>query len=457
MAADGATGVIAVATSIPPQLARRDAGRDAPDYQALCIQSWLANRFRVISVNHADEIPALAARYPQVTFVPTVRDARQWTGRKNPYIADLLLALKDADEPVLGLINSDLLFEPSSAWTEQLPLRMQGSMIVAHRYNTHSLRHGALRRFQGWDCFFFDHAMALHALENAMPFAIGAPWWDYWLPCLALLNDRRVTVIDRPVILHLYHQTAYSGDSQKDFGHAFAETIIRVSENRDHPLPVAAVLPMLHDIARHDLESAERKRRYQDISEIFESEIRKNVETWQASSSARACGADLSSAGTAFERLDQRLSAGDALKRIKISSAKKRPLEAGPELVEALKQTPEDADALLALADIFRRRGDFPAAVKYCTHAASVLPDSPNPLHGLGIVLHVQGRHEEALACFRRALEIEPAHQSSCINTAKTLRDMNRREEAIVFLDDVLARHPDLTQVAGFRHQLTNR
>jgi len=44
-----------VATSILPKLVRENAGRRVDDdYQRLCIQSWLACGFRVISVNADD-------------------------------------------------------------------------------------------------------------------------------------------------------------------------------------------------------------------------------------------------------------------------------------------------------------------------------------------------------------------------------------------------------------------
>src|SRR5258708_2938595 len=109
MAGGNGKGLIAVATSIPPATVRQDAARAVPDYQALCIESWIGNGFRIMSINHPDEIADLAARYPEITFVPTSRNASGRTGRKNPYIADLLLALKDAREPVLGIINSDIL------------------------------------------------------------------------------------------------------------------------------------------------------------------------------------------------------------------------------------------------------------------------------------------------------------------------------------------------------------
>ena len=405
----GGEGIIAVATSIPPDLMRQDAGRTAPDYQALCIQSWIANGFRVLSVNHADEVPALAQRYPEVTFVPTARDARAWTGRKNPYIADLLLALKDAKEPVLGLINSDLLFEPSAAWAENLPSRVAGSMIVAHRYNTHALRDGALRRFQGLDCFFFDKSTALRALENARPFAIGAPWWDYWLPCIALLNNRTFTVVDRPAILHLFHKTAYSGDSQTEFGHRFADAAIGESERTKacESQTFAVVQPMLLDIAASSLDGDALKRKFVQFCETFIGEIRKDAEIWGAPPPASA-PADVKDA---FERFDQRLLAGDAFRQARMVLAQKPAQEVGPDLVAALKYAPMDPDILSILGEISLRRGELQAASAYFAEAAGIFWETDRP------------------------------------------------KEAVGFLDNILARHPDLTRVAELRktyRQLTN-
>jgi len=448
--------VIAVATSIPPVLVRQNDGRAAPDYQALCIQSWIGNGFRVLSVNFADEIPALAERYPGVTFIPTARDARQWTGRKNPYIADLLLALKDAEEPVLGLINSDLLFEPSTAWAEHLPSRVAETMVVAHRYNTHSLQHGALRRFQGLDCFFFDKSTALRALENAWPFAIGAPWWDYWLPCIALLNNRTITVVDRPAILHLFHKAAYSGNSQKEFGHHFANTLIQESEKATHgePAAFAAVKPMLEGMVASSVDDVALKRQFVQICETLIFEIRKNVAWWD-NASRHAPGDSLNDA---FEHFDRRLLAGDALQNAKTLLMKNQSL--GPDLIAKLSQVPTDPDIRLILGEISMRRGELETANGFFAGAAELLPDAPGPLHGQGMVLQAQGRHEAALSCFRRALEIEPDYQPSNIAAARALWDLNKKEEAIDFLDGVLARNPHLERVADLKDKycrLTNR
>jgi hypothetical protein len=347
-------GTIAVATSIPPALIRQDAGRAAPDYQALCIQSWIGNGFRVISVNHVDEIPALAQRYPEVTFVPTARDAREWTGRKNPYIADLLLALADAKEPVLGIINSDLLFEPSAAWAQKLPATVTQSLVVAHRYDAKSLRNGALRRYFGVDCFFFDKTVASLALEGAMPFAMGVPWWDYWLPCMALLDNRTIVAVDRPAILHLAHETAYRHETWRAFARIFSQSVI----DRLESLPcaptdaMAPLLPYLREIVAAVQEGGKLDHAYRPFVGQFVRLVRRNAVAWSPDGDPAAPDTPSTIAKGMFEDFDRRIAAGEALRQARILAANRNWSAIGPDMVAALNLAPEDPEILDILGRI---------------------------------------------------------------------------------------------------------
>src|SRR5579871_1728815 len=76
---------IVVATSIPPTLSRKNAGQQIDaEYQRLCIASWRECGMRIVSLNDPSEIPALATRYPEVTFYPTQRSATAISGPKTP-------------------------------------------------------------------------------------------------------------------------------------------------------------------------------------------------------------------------------------------------------------------------------------------------------------------------------------------------------------------------------------
>jgi hypothetical protein len=148
---------IAVVTSIPPKLERFD-GRNpvGESYQRLCIGSWIACGFRIVSVNDREEIGQLSARHPEVTFVQADRNASELSGRKTPFIADLLAALSKTPENTVGIINSDILFEPSGFWLEGLPQAVKQSAVLGRRYDTVSLSRSIPEKYPwGFDVLFF--------------------------------------------------------------------------------------------------------------------------------------------------------------------------------------------------------------------------------------------------------------------------------------------------------------
>src|SRR5882672_99843 len=181
---------IAVATSIPPKLSRQSGGKGIDgEYQKLCLRSWVDCGFRILSVVDAVEIPDLSPRYPEVTFIETKRNASPASGRRLPYIAELLSALSNAPEPITGIINSDLVFEPSSAWQARLPHLATKAVVTGQRHDASSILDGTFRKYYwGFDFFFFDRATADVLIGQAGNFAMGLAWWDYWLPASASLK-----------------------------------------------------------------------------------------------------------------------------------------------------------------------------------------------------------------------------------------------------------------------------
>ena len=201
---------IAIATSIPPQIARIDGGNPVgSDYQDLCIRSWQETGFQVVSVNAHDEVPALKKRFPAVRFAEVQRDARAIGGKKTPFIADMLQALLATNAPALGIANADLVFEPDAGWHRLSPM-LHRAVFASQRLDASSLLAGPLHPYMGFDCFFFDRATALELCRIAPGFAIGLPWWDCWLPAAAGVAGRRFGIIRRPAVLHLSHPQAYN-------------------------------------------------------------------------------------------------------------------------------------------------------------------------------------------------------------------------------------------------------
>ena len=172
----GASGNIVVLTSFPPSLIRLNGGQRMEDYDRLCLQSWIACGFHVMAVNTAEEISSLSLRYPEVEFVTAERTARSLFGRDTPFIADMLTLLSERQEPVLGIINCDLLFEPDRFWAELPDVIGSKTVVTGQRYDLRTLGGGVMNPyFPGFDYFFFDHRPPGHWRMRRSPSRWGCP------------------------------------------------------------------------------------------------------------------------------------------------------------------------------------------------------------------------------------------------------------------------------------------
>lgn len=211
---------IAVATSIPPVLRRQQGGRDIGlAYQASCVRSWLEAGFKVLSVNAPDEIELLAPRYPDIEFVAAERDVSAISGRKMPLIEDLLQALSRQAQPILGIINADLCFETGCDWASTIAPAITATLLIGHRFDIPfwpetagaGTVSGVPYEF-GYDLFFFEKRTlpaALTASAGGRRFAMGLPWWDWWLPLVFGLNGYRLALLTAPMAAHLAHPANY--------------------------------------------------------------------------------------------------------------------------------------------------------------------------------------------------------------------------------------------------------
>lgn len=455
--------VIAVATSIPPKLTRRDAGRAVGDeYQNLCIRSWIDNGFRVLSVNDPEEIPDLSSRFPAVNFIPAGRNAGAWTGRKNPYIADILSAVIDAPEPVLGIINADLVFQRSDIWKQRLPHLVHDSIVIGNRYDADSLLGGAFQRYSGGiDILFFDRTLARQAIEHAMPFAMGVSWWDYWLPLLAAFNKRKILVVDRPGIVHLSHKQGNTSAIWREFGTFFAAYAVGQGNIASRKLPeiVTAILPLCREIIALNRQGQTNSRQHDvrltELMDVFSRQIRKNTNVLESNIAAahevHCADPHLPSAhdtvfttANVFRRFEARAAAGQAVLRAKKLLSDDRLADAEREVAAALAETPDDFEALLVSGELALRQGQFETAHRMLTKAGEQKPFATRRLQLLAAVLHANGRRDEAIECFRNILQVNPGFQPAYTDIAAVLWEENRRDEAFAYVERALRHWPDL-------------
>lgn len=97
----------------------------------------------------------------------------------------------------------------------------------------------------------------------------------------------------------------------------------------------------------------------------------------------------------------------------------------------------------LSLIEQAVSRDDFEEAVTLAERLVSAEPRSAQAWNALGLALRASGRAQSAIACYRRALDLEKDRNISIFgNFANALKDLGRLEEAIALHTEVVARGP---------------
>jgi TolB-like protein/Tfp pilus assembly protein PilF len=121
---------------------------------------------------------------------------------------------------------------------------------------------------------------------------------------------------------------------------------------------------------------------------------------------------------------------------------------------KALAIDPNLVEALLALADIqLEYDWDLEAAEKSYLHALEVRPSDAEGLRTYGFFLVTDGRFEEAIGHYRKALEVDPLQVRAYYGLSFTLLLAERYEE-LPELADQLARHKDAKFMERWRKNM---
>lgn len=187
--------------------------------QKITVKSWKDFGFNVISVNIEEEIAILGNEFPEVKFVVAQRDSRKINGKPLVYIMDLLSALAATDSTVCGIVNADILIRVANKenFTTFISREAVGSFLFGSRINiADEQQYSGHEYSEGFDFFFFERQNT-QIFEN-FDFCLGAPWWDYWLPLVPLLNDCNVKRLISPVAFHVVHEERWSQSSWQYYG-----------------------------------------------------------------------------------------------------------------------------------------------------------------------------------------------------------------------------------------------
>lgn len=239
-------------------------GRDIAR-QRTAIASWRDAGFTVLSVNAPAEAPAVARDHPDVKVIAAAATGEKVAGKPVPYIRDLMKALRDAcadsgaspSDCTVGIINDDIHLRISPAQMRDLQRAAQGSVILGARVDVATdddigpfKATGQETYSVGYDYFLMSGDVLDDFADG--PFCLGMPFWDYWLPLMALLKGRPLKALTSPVALHVAHETRWD-DTIYFFFHALIASVMEASKaSRGRgPAPEARQFDLLLDILGH--------------------------------------------------------------------------------------------------------------------------------------------------------------------------------------------------------------
>ncbi len=117
--------------------------------------------------------------------------------------------------------------------------------------------------------------------------------------------------------------------------------------------------------------------------------------------------------------------------------------QAGDLLREALGRNPQDFDLLLEYGNFFFRNDEIEGAAGNFRLLTTLAPERIEGWNNLGIVLHQQGKTEEAKRCFDRVLKIDPDHPGALLNIGNFYFNESKFEKARSCFEKVLDKKPD--------------
>jgi predicted O-linked N-acetylglucosamine transferase (SPINDLY family) len=106
----------------------------------------------------------------------------------------------------------------------------------------------------------------------------------------------------------------------------------------------------------------------------------------------------------------------------------------------------KDPNYFFNFGNRLRAQGKFEEAIAAYRRAIGIKPDFAEAHSNLGIMLVVQGKLEEAIAAFRRAISIKPDHTEAHSNLGTMLVNQGKLEEAIAAYRRAIDIKPDFAQ-----------
>jgi Flp pilus assembly protein TadD len=114
---------------------------------------------------------------------------------------------------------------------------------------------------------------------------------------------------------------------------------------------------------------------------------------------------------------------------------------------------PQLSESDIASARQLARDGDGGGAIARMRELVAAYPDDPRAHYELACAFDREGREEDAVAPYKRALDLglsEPYLQGLLLGLGSTLRNVGAHDEAVALLTDAVARYPDHADLRVF-------
>jgi len=190
--------------------------------QQQAINSWQKLGFSVVSLNSRQEIELLQTNYQNVTFYSVEKDASAAVGKSLVYLKDLFNYLQTRGTKICGLVNSDIRLEAGDGLIDFLYKEGQNAVIFGSRVDVErpELTEGEIYQ-NGFDFFFFDKELL--GLFPESKFCLGLPWWDLWVPAVAIQKGLTLKYLTTSVAYHCQHEVNYKQEFWNRMGVYFTE------------------------------------------------------------------------------------------------------------------------------------------------------------------------------------------------------------------------------------------
>ena len=193
------------------------------DQQAAAVMSWVNHGFQVASVNTPEEIATAGPLYPLVSHWIAESDLPPHYSKKTQWIHRLAHVSWDLSCDV-WIINSDCLLIGDQQITKSAMAR---GPAIATRFNYRESFDDAEQEQWGLDAFYLPRDIAAEIPKTC--YAIGIPFWDYWLAWW-LEQRHKISWVGAKILYHKAHDLRWTSD-EWFFGKEWFESTYGVKLN----------------------------------------------------------------------------------------------------------------------------------------------------------------------------------------------------------------------------------